>query len=125
MSGNQSVSPSDVEPSWDGQGLSHPRAKHELWTLTFAFFAHDEGHAHTVAQHASRRLARMLPWFNKDSVAMTRETDPYQVISVYCDDDIYCVLKPLHTGPCRAQDGADLDRLDLARDGAPIFGGEL
>lgn len=113
------------ESTKDYRHRHRPDAKHELWTVTFAFFAHDEDHAHTCVQHASRRLAKVLPWFDKDAVAMARETDPYHVISIYCDDDIYCVLKPFHSGPCRAQDGADLDKLDITRDGVPAFGAEL
>lgn len=110
---------------WNGHHRSHPNAKHELWTITFAFFAHDEGHARATAQHATRRLAKVLPWFDKDAVAMARESDPYNIVPVYCDNDIYCVLKPFHDGPCRAQNGADLDQLDLEHGDAPAFGADL
>lgn len=101
------------------------RLRRGLWTITFAFTAFDEPHALTVAQHASRRLASVLPGFDKTAIAIASGNDPYRVLPVYCDDDIHCALTPDHPGPCRDQTGADLDKLDYTRDGIPTFGAEL
>lgn len=128
MSANQSTPPAQPEESTDQTvhpGTEWRRPAYGLWTLTFAFTAFDEAHAHTVAQHASRRLASVLPSFDKNAIAIASETDPYRVIPVYCDNDIHCALAPEHPGPCRDQTGADLDKLDYARDGVPTFGAEL
>lgn len=58
-------------------------------------------------------------------VALTREIDPYTSLDVYCDNDIHCAQSPEHIGPCRDQTGRDLDLIDYARDGIPVFGAEL
>lgn len=97
----------------------------ETWTITFGFIAHDEPHARTAAQHASRRLASVLPGFDKNMVALARETDPYTPMPVYCDNDIYCAQAPGHHGACRAQDGTNLDHYDPDIHGLPAFGAEL
>lgn len=78
----------------------------------------------TMARHATRRVAKVFPRFEKNGVLIMREDAYGDAEPLYCDMDIYCVQPPHHTGPCRSQGGRNLDDYNGDTDPTPEFGGE-
>ncbi|MGH8878039.1 MAG: hypothetical protein ACRD0P_11950 [Stackebrandtia sp.] len=89
----------------------HPRtgSHRETWVISIGFTARDDTDARVLSRAVTRRIADSLPGYDKNLVAVARESDPGVMMPIYCADDIYCVRDPDHPPPCQSEDGTNLD----------------
>lgn len=81
----------------------------ESWTITLDFASDTPTRAQYIGLDIVRRLAGVVPGYDKNSVAIRREAGRGDAVPLFCDRDIYCHRFLGHGGSCVDHDGSALD----------------